>query len=549
MKPAVTAVALAIGFALAPTIQAQQPTTGATATIRLSLEDAIRLTQAQRQSIEVARAGVDRASGQRSQVRSQFFPQLNATAAYLKTLESQFSGLSSSAPIDTTVPTTKAVCAPTIPANATPEQRLAALSQAASCSSSSGGFDLTRTSFGAKNQWNVALAFSQNVYTGGRITAQNDAANAQLRSANIEVTAQRAQAALDATSAYFDAILADQLVAIADSSVAQTSIVLNQTKLAKQVGNTSEYELLRAQVTHDNQLPLAIQARSNRQVAYLRLKQLMNLSLDTPLDLTTKVEDSSSTTSNPTLPAIATATPDTAASDRAPVRQLDEGVVAAEAQIRIAKSERIPSLSIVSNYQRLYFPTQLFPSLNTGVNQWTVGLSTSFPILDGGRIRGDKVVAEAGLRQAKAQREEARQFAQLDARVALNDLQQAASIWETSRGTVQQAERTYAIDEVRYREGISTQTDLTQSRLLLEQAKANRAQAARNFAVAKVRLALLKDLPLQAAGTTGGASTQGAGGAIQQQQQQQQTQQQQFRANTGTQAAPGAGAPTGTIQP
>ena len=551
MKPAVTAVALAIGFALAPTTQAQQPTTGAAAgaTIRLSLEDAIRLTQAQRQSIEVARAGVDRASGQRSQVRSQYFPQLNATAAYLKTLESQFSGLSSSAPIDTTVPTTKAVCAPTIPANATPEQRLAALSQAASCSSSSGGFDLTRTSFGAKNQWNVALAFSQNVYTGGRISAQNDAANAQLRSANIEVTAQRAQAALDATSAYFDAILADQLVAIADSSVAQTAIVLNQTRLAKQVGNTSEYELLRAQVTHDNQLPLAIQARSNRQVAYLRLKQLMNVSLDTPLDLTTKVEDSSSTASNPTLPAIAAATPDTVASDRAPVRQLDEGVVAAEAQIRIARSERIPSLSIVSNYQRLYFPTQLFPSLNTGVNQWTVGLSTSFPILDGGRIRGDKVVAEAGLRQAKAQREEARQFAQLDARVALNDLQQAASIWETSRGTVQQAERTYAIDEVRYREGISTQTDLTQSRLLLEQAKANRAQAARNFAVAKVRLALLKDLPLQAGGTTGGTSTQGAGGAIQQQQQQQQTQQQQFRANTGTQAAPGAGAPTGTIQP
>ena len=547
MKPAATAVALAIAFALAPNIQAQQPTSGAT--VRLSLEDAIRLTQAQRQTIEVARAGVDRAAGQRSQVRSQYFPQLNATAAYLKTLESQFSGLAASAPVDTTKPTTKAVCAPNIPANATPDQRLAALSQAASCSSSSsGGFDLTRTSVGAKNQWNVALAFSQNVYTGGRITAQNDAANAQLRSANIEVTAQRAQAALDATSAYFDAILADQLVAIADSSVAQTDIVLTQTKLAKQVGNVSEYELLRAQVTHDNQLPLAIQARSNRQVAYLRLKQLMNMPLDTPVDLTTKVEDSTATTANPTLPAIATAAPDTVAADRAPVRQLDAAVVGAEAQVRIAKSERIPSLSIVSNYQRLYFPTQLFPSLNTGVNQWTIGLSTSFPILDGGRINGDKVVAEAGLRQAKAQREEARQFAQLDARVALNDLQQAASIWETSRGTVQQAERTYAIDEVRYREGISTQTDLTQSRLLLEQAKANRAQAARNFAVAKVRLALLKDLPLQAAGTTGGASTQGAGGAIQQQQQQQQTQQQQFRANTGT-AAPGAGAPTGSIQP
>ena len=554
MKPAVTtltAAALAIGFALAPTVQAQQPTAPAAgAIVRLSLEDAIQITQAQRQSIEIARSGVVRAEGQRLQVRSQYFPQLNGTAAYTKTLQSQFSNFASSAatPVDTTTPKTTSLCTPNIPANATPEQRAAALAQAASCSSgssSSGGFDLSRTSFGAKNQWNLGLTFSQNVFTGGRISAQNSAANAQLRSANVEVTSQKAQAALDITQAYFDAVLADQLVAIADSSVAQTDVVLQQTRLAKQVGNVSEYELLRAQVTRDNQIPIQIQARSNRQVAYLRFKELLNMPLDTPVELTTHVEDASS----PTLPAIATTTPDTAVSDRAPVRQADEGIVAAEAQVRIAKSERIPTLSIVSNYQRLYFPAQVFPNLSSGVNNWTLGLATSFPILDGGRIRGDKVVAEAGVRQAKAQREQAKQFAALDTRVALNDLAQATAIWEASRGTVDQAQRTYNIDEVRYREGISTQTDLTQSRLLLEQAKANRAQAARNFAVAKVRLALLKDLPLQSGGTTGAATAQGAGAAIQQQQNQQQIQQQQFRSTNGTQSAPGAGAPTGSIQP
>ena len=547
-------MALAIGFALAPTIQAQQPTTGTAvgATVRLSLEDALKITQAQRQSIEIARAGVVRAEGQRLQTRSQYFPQLNGTAAYTKTLESQFSNFASSTsstPRDTTTPKTQALCAPTLAANATPEQRAAALAQAASCqsasSSSSGGFDLSKTSFGATNQWNLGLTFSQNVFAGGRISAQNQASSAQLRSANIEVNSQKAQAALDVTSAYFDAVLADQLVAIADSSVAQTDVVLQQTKLAKQVGNVSEYELLRAQVTRDNQIPVQIQARSNRQVAYFRLKELLNMPLDTPVELTTHVEDSS----NPTLPAIATTAPDTAVSDRAPVRQADEAVVASEAQVRIARAERIPTLSIVSNYQRLYFPAQLLPNLSTGVNNWTLGLATSFPILDGGRIRGDKAVAEAGVRQARAQREEARQFAALDTRVALNDLAQSQSIWEASRGTVDQAQRTYAIDEVRYREGISTQTDLTQSRLLLEQAKANQAQAARNLAVAKVRLALLKDLPLQSGGTTGAAATQGAGAAIQQQQNQQQIQQQQFRSTNGTQSAQGAGAPTGSIQP
>src|SRR5204863_1610983 len=109
------------------------------------------------------------------------------------------------------------------------------------------------------------------------------------------------------------------------------------------------------------------------------------------------------------------------------------------------------------------------------------------------------------------------QFAALDARVALNALQEAQASWEASRGTTDQAQRAYAIDQVRYREGISTQTDLTQSRLLLEQARANRALAARDLAVARVRLALLRDLPLQSGGASGNAGSQ--------QQQQQQTQQ------------------------
>jgi len=541
------ASALATALVCAGPLSAQQPPPAGAAvgaTVRLSLDDALRLAEAQSPQIEVARSNVVRATGQRYQVRSQLFPQLNATAGYNKTLESQFSSFSaSSAPVDTT-PKLQALCTPNIPANATPDQRLAALAQSSSCqSSTSGGFDLSKTSFGAKNQWTLGLNFSQNVYTGGRITAQADASNAQLSSANIEVSAQRAQSALDVTSAYYDAALADQLVAIADSSVAQTEVVLAQTRVARQVGNAAEYDLLRAQVTHDNQLPAAIQARSNREVAYLRLKQLLNMPLDNVVQLTTQIE----TPQGPNLPSIASTTVDTSVSGRAPVRELDEAVRASEAQIKVARAERIPTLAIVSAFQRLYFPQQLFPSSNFGVNNWTIGLQTSFPILDGGRIKGDQLIAEAGVKQARAQREQTRQFAALDTRVALNQLAEAQSTWEASKGTAEQAQRTYAIDEVRFREGISTQTDLTQSRLLLEQSRANRAMAARNLAVARVRLALLHDLPIQQTGT-GAVSAQNAT-AQQQLQQQQQSQQQTNSSNQAARTPTGAGGTTGSIQP
>ena len=126
------AFALATALVCAGPLSAQQPPPPAAgaavgATVRLSLDDALRLAEAQSPNIEVARSSVVRANGQRYQVRSQFFPQLNATAGYNKTLQSQFSSFSAApATVDTT-PKLQALCTPNIPANATPDQRLAAL--------------------------------------------------------------------------------------------------------------------------------------------------------------------------------------------------------------------------------------------------------------------------------------------------------------------------------------------------------------------------------------------------------------------------------------
>ena len=80
---------------------------------------------------------------------------------------------------------------------------------------------------------------------------------------------------------------------------------------------------------------------------------------------------------------------------------------------------------------------------------------------------------------------------------------------------MQQAERAYEIAELRYREGLSTQLELSDARLLLQQAQNQRAVAARTVQLARVRLALLPDLPLSAASSPA-AAAQGAGATQQQ---------------------------------
>lgn len=522
---------------------AQQPA----ATRQLSLEEALRLAERQSEAVQIARAGVTRATGAHYQARSQYLPQINATGAYTRTLRSQFSGVSlGSAATDTANPPPPALCAPRIPPNATPAERQAALNAAVTCPAAGGGFNFSKVGFGAPNQWALGLNFSQSVFSGGRVSGQNVAATANLSAAQVELTAQRAQAVLDVTQAYYDAALADQLVTIAESTLVQTADVLRQTRLARQVGNTSEFDLLRAQVTHDNQLPVVIQQRSNRDVAYLRLKQLLNLSLDDSLELTTPLDAATP----PTIPVALTtqpaAAPDTITADRAPVRESEANVRAQEGLLRVARAERLPSISIVSGYQRLFFPTSVFPQLSDYRENWTVGASLAVPLFTGGRIRGDELVAEGNLEEARARLQQTRELAALDTRVALNALSQAEASFSASQGTAEQAARAYSIDQIRYREGISTQTDLTQSRLLVEQARANRAQAARDLAVARVRLALLRDLPLQTAGAASAASA-ASRAAPQSSPTQSQPQQTQTTTNASMTGAPTGGAPAGAV--
>lgn len=520
LKTSLVAAAILVPAAAAAQVPSL-PTVTTTGTPRaISLDEAVRVAESQSEQIRIARAGVQRAHGQQYQARSLRFPQLNASASYTRTLASQFSSLGGSAPaVDTTKP-----APPPGPcdqylrdASATTAERLAGLEDANRCALGGNPFSsFGSLGFGAKNQYNLGLAFSQNLFAGGRISGQNQAANAGRKSADIELTAQRAQLRLDVTQAYFDAALADRLVALAESSAVQTENVLRQTRLARNVGNVSEFELLRAQVSSANQRPIVIQRQSDREVAYLRLKQILNIPLESALQLTTAVDDTAAV--NAALANVGI-NPDTAAIDRATVRQAAEAIDAQRGLLKVAKAQRFPTLALTSQYGKVAFPLTNFPQTGDFRTNWTIGLGSTVPLFTGGRIKGDQLVAEANLREAQARYDQAREFAALDSRVTINNLLQARAAWEASQGTTEQAGRAYSIAEVRYKEGISTQIELNDARILLEQSVANRALAARNLQVARVKLALLADLPLQ---STGSAGAQSQTQSIQSQQQQSQ---------------------------
>jgi outer membrane protein TolC len=507
----------------------------------MSLDDAITMAERGSESVGIARAGVTRSRGEIRRARSELFPQLSGTASYTRALASEFEGISLGPP------DTRPVCQAFQPPSAglTPAERLdtleAAVALATDCQPDGGGFDFSELPFGRENTVRLGLNATQTLFSGGRVVAQSRAAAAGRRTAEIALASARAQLVLDVTQAYYDAVLTERLLEIANATLVQAETTLTQTRLALQVGTQPEFDALRAQVTRDNQLPIVVRRRTDRELALMRFKQLVDVPLEQPVRLTTTLGD---TLDAPPVrvAGVEIAPADTAAADRAPVRQAAEAVEVQENLLRIAASQRLPAVSLSSQYGRVAYPETGLPGWSDFRANWNVGVSLALPIFTGGRISGDVLVAEADLAEQRLRLDQVEELAQLDTRSALAELEAAEAQWQASTGTIEQASRAYQIAEVRYREGISTQTELSDSRILLQQAQANRAMAARDRAIARVRVALLRDLPLGAGAQAGTAGVQ-PGGAPGGSEGQSQQRPRQATAAAETQASFGAGVP------
>lgn len=470
----------------------------------LTLEHVLDLAESRSETIGIARAGVERARGEQTRARSGRLPQLNASASYDRALASEFSSVfgGSSGPVCQSF-----TLAPSAPL----ENRVAEIERAIDCgavgSSFFGGGDDIDLPFGRKNTWRVNLLFSQAIYSGGRLGAQADIAAAGRQSAERGLTGARAQLLFDVTQAFYDAALSDRLVQIAEATVAQADATVRQVQSAFDAGAQPEFELLRARVARDNQQPLVIRRRATRDVAMLRLKQFLDLPPDAELRLVAPLDGSVPAPARfadrvaPLEGGAATPAEDI---DRNVLKEADALVSLREASLRAALAERRPSVSVTSNFGQVAYPSGLIPTGDFRTN-WTVGAAVGFPVLTGGRQRGSEVVARAELEGSRLQRQQVRELAALDARSARAELIAARATLDATAGTIEQAARAYQIAQVRYQSGVSTQLELSDARLLLQQAEANRAQAARDLQVARARVALLPDLPL---GSPAGSGSQ-----------------------------------------
>jgi outer membrane protein len=452
----------------------------------ISLEDAIRMASPASETLEMANASIYRARGEQYRSVYERWPQLTSTLGYNRQLRSQFEGFSFGG------------------------------------DSTGAGEDTSQLPFGQRNTFNLTLNLNWSLFTGGRIAGQKQFADASRRTADLGLTTAQAQVTLETVQAYYDAAAADLQVRIAEISQEQADTTLRLTEQRRTAGTQPEFDLLRARVARDNARTVVIARRVDRDVAYMSLRRQLGIPLGQPITLTTSIIDTALADS-PTLASMLAQPVDTVVANRVIVRQAEEAVDGQEGLWKAAKSQHWPQLAVTSQYGRVGYPANVDPFSPTYYTNWTFGFGLNFPIVTGGRIKGDKWVAEAGVREARSRLQQVTELAEVDTRSALAQLDAAQAAWASSEGTVQQAQRAYEIADLRFREGLSTQTELLDARSALASAESIRLEAARSLGVARVRVALLPALPVANAPTITGQQVLQAQQRVQQRAQTVQT--------------------------
>ena len=247
-------------------VRAQNAAPAPVPAIALSLAQALDMAEPRSEPVELAKVALTRNEGDAERAKSGRRPQLSATATYERSLANEFQGVFDN--LD-----------------------LGGGSGGGTDTGDGSTTDFSNLPFGRANTWRATLAFSQNLYSGGRIGAQTALVSTGRRAAELGLNSARALMLFDVTQAYYDAVLSGRLVSIAEATLEQADLTLRQVQAGFDAGTQPEFEVLRARVNRDNQVPQIIRQRVNRDVAYLRLKQLLDLPAESDLQLTESLDD------------------------------------------------------------------------------------------------------------------------------------------------------------------------------------------------------------------------------------------------------------------
>jgi outer membrane protein len=341
------------------------------------------------------------------------------------------------------------------------------------------------------NTWSLRLSAQQPVFTGFRLEAGARAARMLETSAGWDLAKDRSEFVFAVKSAYWGLARARELEGVVADTVAQVREHLKDVRAFFDQGLLTKNEVLRTELQLSQTELMRIDARNAVEIARTSLNTLIGLPVETDLEPTSSAEALASQAPAPgpaSEAAAAQALLDTALAGRPELKASEFRIKASEANLKAARSGWYPQVSLAGNYYYLRPNPRILPALDKFKATWDVGVAVSFDVWNWGQTKSQTEQAKAQLAQARDARQLLEDQAVLEVTQSRLILAQARDKLKVAAQAVDQAEENLRMIRDRFLQGVALNTDVLDAEVFLLQAKTSRTEAAIDLAVAQARL-------------------------------------------------------------
>lgn len=333
-----------------------------------------------------------------------------------------------------------------------------------------------------KEQYNFVTSFSQPIFAGFSLMRQYDIAKLGLDRAKVREQLKRQDIILDAKNAYFQLLQTQKLHDIAQKTVVQIRAQKEVADNFYQVGMTPLNDLLQAQVELANAKQELIVAKNNLDNAESNFNTLLRRPINTPVVLKDILDYS------PFEETLEYCLAE-AEKNRFEIKIADMEVEITQKEIQLTKKNYYPSIDLKGNY--FNYGTEWDVDGGEGIydpSGWNIQAVAKWNFWEWGRTTYGVKEKHSRFNQAKLNKEEILDNIHLEVKTAYLRTQEAERAIKTVETAIEQAKENYRINQERYKEQISTQTDVLIAQTLLTRTETNYYNALYAFKISKATL-------------------------------------------------------------
>ncbi|UCE52485.1 MAG: TolC family protein [Desulfobacterales bacterium] len=331
-------------------------------------------------------------------------------------------------------------------------------------------------------EYNFQTSFSQPIFTGFALINQYKIASLGLDAAEIIEKLTRQDVVLDAKNAYYSILKAQKLMQVAEDTVKQITSQKDVAENMYQVGMSPLNDLLQSQVQLANAKQELISAQNNLEIVKSQFNTLLRRPVNDPvaiadiLDYTPFEYDINYCLTQ-------------AQENRLEIQVAELEVQIAERDYKLSQRDYFPSIDLTGTYHRRGTDWDVDGGKGIGDSRfWDIQATARWDFWEWGRTRYGVKEKLSRLSQAESRQEEILDNIELEVKQAYLRTKESEKNITTIEKAIEQAKENLRITEERYKEQVSTTTDVLVAQTLLTQTMTNYYNALYDFKIAKAIL-------------------------------------------------------------